>query len=74
MPTATATSRATTGYDAAHDGKTKDDHFRDGIRTVRARGFRPRCVASDGWYGSLENLKAVRACGCGSPGRTGIGW
>ena len=50
-------------YDAANDGKTKNDHFRDMIRTAHARGFRPRCVAFDGWYSSLENLKAVRGCG-----------
>ena len=50
-------------YDAANDGKTKNDHFRDRIRTAHARGFRPRCMAFDGWYGSLDNLKAVRDCG-----------
>ena len=50
-------------YDAVHDGRTKNDHFRDMIDTARARGFRPRCVAFDGWYSSLDNLKAVRACG-----------
>ncbi len=61
-------------YDAARDGKTENDHFRDRIGTVHGRGFRPRCVAFDGWYGSLENRKAVRACGCGSPGRRGTGW
>lgn len=49
-------------YDAARDGKTKNDHFRDMLVAARARGFRPRCVAFDGWYASLENLKAVRAC------------
>jgi hypothetical protein len=50
-------------YDAANDGKTKNDHFRDMIAAAHARGFRPRCVVFDGWYSSLDNLKAIRACG-----------
>ena len=49
-------------YDAA-DGRTKNDHFADMVRAAHARGFQPRCVAFDGWYSSLENLKLVRACG-----------
>ena len=49
-------------YDAA-DGKTKNDHFRDRIDTAHARGFRPRCVAFDGWYSSLDDLKAIRDYG-----------
>jgi hypothetical protein len=49
-------------YDKA-DGKTKNDHFADMIRTAHARGFSPRCVVFDGWYSSLDNLKLVRDCG-----------
>jgi putative transposase len=49
-------------YDKA-DARTKNDHFADMIRTAYARQFAPRCVAFDGWYGSLENLKLVRNCG-----------
>jgi hypothetical protein len=49
-------------YDTA-DGRTKNDHFGDMVRAAYARGFKPRCVAFDGWYSSLENLKLVRACG-----------
>jgi hypothetical protein len=49
-------------YDTA-DGKTKNDHFRDMIRTAHARGFRPQGVLFDGWYSSLDNLKLVRSCG-----------
>jgi len=26
-------------------------------------GLRPRCVAFDGWYGSLDNLKLVGSLG-----------
>lgn len=49
-------------YDKA-DGKTKNDHFADMVRTARARGLTPRCVVFDGWYASLENLKLVRSLG-----------
>ena len=51
-------------YDKA-DGLTKNGHFAAMIADAHARGFRPRCVASDGWYGSLDNLKSI-----GSLGRT----
>jgi putative transposase len=49
-------------YDKA-DTRTKNDHFADMIRAAYARKFRPRCVAFDGWYSSLENLKLIRNCG-----------
>jgi len=49
-------------YDKA-DGLTKNDHFADLIRAAFARGFRPRCVAFDGWYSGLNNLKLIRGCG-----------
>ena len=49
-------------YDKA-DGLTKNDHFAAMVRAAHARGFRPRCVAFDGWYGSLDNLKLVGALG-----------
>jgi hypothetical protein len=50
-------------YDKARDGLSKNDHFLAMLRQARARGFAPRCVPFDSWYSSLENLKAVRACG-----------
>jgi hypothetical protein len=50
-------------YDKASDGKTKNDHFRELLFEAAARGFKPECVLFDGWYGSLENLKAVRELG-----------
>jgi putative transposase len=49
-------------YDKAHDGLGKNDHFRDMLTTAQTRGFRPDLVAFDSWYGSLANLKQVRAC------------
>jgi putative transposase len=49
-------------YDKA-DGATKNDHFAAMVRAAHTREFKPRCVAFDGWYSSLENLTPVRACG-----------
>jgi hypothetical protein len=49
-------------YDKA-DGLTKNQHFAAMLRAAKARGFAPRCVAFDGWYSSLDNLKLVRECG-----------
>ena len=46
-----------------NDGATKNDHFAAMIRTAKERGFAPVCVAFDGWYSSLENLKLVRSFG-----------
>jgi hypothetical protein len=49
-------------YRIYHNAKeaTKNDHFRAMLHTAHARGFRPRCVAFDGWYSSLDNLKLLR--------------
>lgn len=53
-------------YHKASDELAKNDHFQAMIRTANGRGFRPRCVAFDGWYSSLENLKVL--------GRFGWAW
>jgi len=45
------------------EGLTKNDHFRAMITAAHRRGFRPRLVAFDGWYSSLENLKLLRGLG-----------
>src|SRR5690349_11916233 len=50
-------------FDKPVDGLTKNAHFRAMLATAAARGFRPRLVAFDSWYSSLENLKAIRAYG-----------
>lgn len=49
-------------YDKA-DGVTKNGHFADMVRAAHGRGFTPRCVAFDGWYSSLDNLKLIGALG-----------
>ena len=33
------------------------------LLTAKERGFAPDCVAFDGWYSSLENLKLIRGLG-----------
>lgn len=50
-------------YAKAHDGLTKNDHFRAMLAAAAARGLTPECVLFDQWYASLENLKAMRALG-----------
>jgi putative transposase len=50
-------------YDKAHDGLSKNDHFRAMVLTAAARGFRPQLLGFDSWYASLENLKLVRELG-----------
>ena len=50
-------------YDKSRDGLTKNDLFRELLQTAHERGFKPQCVVFDGWYSSLENLKAIRGHG-----------
>jgi len=50
-------------YDKAHDGLSKNDHFRAMLQQAQARGFQPALVAFDSWYSSLDNLKLVRGFG-----------
>jgi putative transposase len=47
-------------YNKAQDGLTKNDHFRDMLRTAKERGFSPEYVLFDSWYASLKNLKLIR--------------
>lgn len=47
-------------YAPDHDGKGKNDHFRDMLDKAEKRGFTPRYVLFDSWYGGLDNLKAIR--------------
>lgn len=50
-------------YDKAHDGLSKNDHFRQTLQQAHARDFQPALVAFDSWYSSLDNLKLVRGFG-----------
>ncbi len=50
-------------YDKPVDGLTKNAHFQAMLATAHTRGFQPRLVCFDGWYSSLDNLKAIRGYG-----------
>jgi len=50
-------------YDKDTDGKTKNDHFAEMLMEAHKRGLNPNLVCFDSWYGSIENLKLVRALG-----------
>jgi putative transposase len=50
-------------YDKARDGLSKNDHFAAMLGTAHERGIAPDCVAFDGWYSGLENLKLIRSLG-----------
>lgn len=47
-------------YDKERDDKTKNDHFQDMLNRAKKRGFSPRYVLMDAWYGSIENLAHIR--------------
>lgn len=42
---------------------TKNDHFQHMLDTAKERGFKPRYVLADAWYGSIANLKKIRSLG-----------
>ena len=50
-------------FDKDRDGKTKNDHFSEMLPAAFERGFNPQLICFDSWYGSIENLKLVRALG-----------
>ncbi len=50
-------------YAPMHDGRGKNDHFRDMLDKAGQRGFAPRYVLLDSWYSGLDNLKAIRRHG-----------
>lgn len=43
------------------DHLTKNDHFKEMLKTAKERGFQPTAVVFDSWYSSLENLKIIRS-------------
>ena len=45
------------------DHLTKNDHFRELLKTAKDRGFQPTVVVFDSWYSSLENLKLIKNLG-----------
>jgi len=47
-------------YDKPVDGLDKHMHARTMLAEASRRGFQPQMVLFDGWYASLETLKAIR--------------
>jgi hypothetical protein len=45
------------------DGKTKNDHFKEMLRSAKDRGMQPRAVLFDSWYASNDNLKTITQYG-----------
>jgi DDE superfamily endonuclease len=50
-------------YDPSRDGKTKNDHAREMLRSAKQREFEPSFVLIDAWFTSIDNLKAIDAHG-----------
>ena len=50
-------------FDKDRDGRTKNDHFSEMLMTAFERGFEPKPVCFDSWYGSIANLKLVHSFG-----------
>lgn len=47
-------------YAPMHDGKSKNEHFREMLDKAAKRQFGPQYVLLDSWYSGLKNLKAIR--------------
>jgi hypothetical protein len=50
-------------YHPPEDGKTKNDHLREMLKSAKQRGINPQAVVADSWYSSLDNLKCIRELG-----------
>ncbi len=46
-------------YEGTESKTTKNDHFQKMLNTAEKRGFKPKYVLSDAWYGSLDNMKKI---------------
>ena len=46
-------------YDPTRDGRTKNDHSRDMLKTATNREFSPDYILIDEWFTSIGNLKAI---------------
>jgi hypothetical protein len=50
-------------YDKDCDELSKNDHFRDMVKTASDRGFQPYFVMFDSWYSGIDNLKCIDTLG-----------
>lgn len=46
-------------YQKENDDKTKNEHFQEMLKRAKKRGFKPKFVLMDSWYGSVGNLKLI---------------
>jgi putative transposase len=50
-------------YDKTGDEMSKNDHFREMLKTASVRGFQPYFVMFDSWYSGIDNLKCIAKLG-----------
>lgn len=50
-------------YEGKESKITKNDHFQAMLITAKKRGFKPKYILADAWYGSTANLKMIRSLG-----------
>jgi len=51
-------------YEPVHDGKTKNDHFREMLQNAFSdKRIQARTVLFDTWYASVDNLKMIHRAG-----------
>jgi putative transposase len=50
-------------YDKDGDEMSKNDHFREMVKTASVRGFQPYFVMFDSWYSGIDNLKCITKLG-----------
>jgi len=50
-------------WEPKEDGYTKNDHFREMLKSAKRKGVTPVCVVADSWYSSLDNVKCIRDLG-----------
>lgn len=50
-------------WEPKEDGYTKNDQFRDMLKTAKRKGVTPEAVIADSWYSSLDNVKCIRDIG-----------
>lgn len=50
-------------YNDELDDKSKNDHFQEMLKKAETRGFQPKLVLMDSWYGSVSNFKLIHSYG-----------
>ena len=50
-------------YNKEHDGKSKNDHFRELLQVAKERGFINPTILFDSWYASKDNMRFIQQLG-----------